>query len=177
MKLSISNIGWGNFEDEAMYEYISGLGFSGVEIAPTRLFTSNPYENLEQAKEWGKELQTHYRLVVPSMQSIWYGRGEKLFGSESERKALLAYTKQAIDFAEAISCHNLVLAVRRIALSGIRLNGKRGWLFFVSWPSMQGDMVWLLGWRPILLFTEQIISILPKRLWTCLRKLTDRLFS
>ena len=130
MKLSISNIGWGNFEDEAMYEYISGLGFSGVEIAPTRLFTSNPYENLEQAKEWGKELQTHYRLVVPSMQSIWYGRGEKLFGSESERKALLAYTKQAIDFAEAISCHNLVFGCPKNRVIGDKVEWQTGVAFF-----------------------------------------------
>ncbi len=42
------------------------------------------------------------------MQSIWYGKSEKIFGSELERQELLFYTKKAIDFAEAIGCKNLV---------------------------------------------------------------------
>ena len=42
------------------------------------------------------------------MQSIWYGKQEKLFGSENERTILLSYTKKAIDFAEAVGCGNLV---------------------------------------------------------------------
>lgn len=43
-----------------------------------------------------------------SMQSIWYGRTEKLFGTEEERNLLLDYTKSAVDFAAAIGCKNLV---------------------------------------------------------------------
>ena len=37
------------------------------------------------------------------MQSIFYGRTEKIFQSQKERKDLIEYTKKAIDFAEYIS--------------------------------------------------------------------------
>jgi sugar phosphate isomerase/epimerase len=42
------------------------------------------------------------------MQSIWFGRSESIFGSDEERGILIDYTKQAIDFAAAINCRNLV---------------------------------------------------------------------
>ena len=45
---------------------------------------------------------------MPSIQSIWYGKTERLFGAEQERLELLSYTRKAIDFAEAIGCRNLV---------------------------------------------------------------------
>ncbi len=108
MKLSISNIGWIAFNDLEMYQYIRNEGFSGLEIAPTRIFHANPYEDLQAAQNWADDLRLQYGLNIPSMQSIWYGRTEKIFGSEQERKALTDYTRQAIDFAAAIGCRNLV---------------------------------------------------------------------
>lgn len=38
MKLSISNIGWDAEQDEAVYRLMGAYGFSGLEIAPTRIF-------------------------------------------------------------------------------------------------------------------------------------------
>lgn len=108
MKLSISNIAWASENDVEMYEYLHENGFSGLEIAPTRIFPSAPYDNLEVAHKWSTQLQERYELVIPSMQSIWYGHSEKIFGSEAERQTLIDYTKKAIDFAEAIGCPNLV---------------------------------------------------------------------
>lgn len=108
MNLSISNIGWATADDVYMYDYISGFEGAGLEIAPTRIIPERPYENLRAAKEWSADLRKRYYLVISSMQSIWYGRSEKIFGNESERKVLLDYTKRAIDFAEAIDCRNLV---------------------------------------------------------------------
>lgn len=91
-----------------MYQFLQGCGFQGLEIAPTRIFPEAPYEKLSEAKEWAGELKVKYGLVVPSMQSIWYGHQEKIFGSKEERKILIDYTKKAIDFAEVIGCKNLV---------------------------------------------------------------------
>ena len=42
MKLSISNIAWDKEKDIEMYEYLSKLNFSGIEIAPTRIFEIDP---------------------------------------------------------------------------------------------------------------------------------------
>ena len=108
MKLSISNIAWTAEYDTEMYQYLRKSGFLGLEIAPTRIFPEAPYEKLAEAKEWAAELKEKYKLEVPSMQSIWYGHQEKIFGSKEERKILIDYTKKAIDFAEVIGCKNLV---------------------------------------------------------------------
>ncbi|CAH0438848.1 Conserved hypothetical protein, beta/alpha TIM barrel motif [Clostridium neonatale] len=43
------------------------------------------------------------------MQSIWYGKTERIFGTEQERNELLSYTKKAIDFANIIECNNIVM--------------------------------------------------------------------
>ena len=47
------------------------------------------------------------------MQSIWFGRQEKIFGAAEERHLLVEYTKKAIDFAEIIGCENLVFGCPR----------------------------------------------------------------
>ena len=113
MKLAISNIAWNVEQDAKMYEMMKHLGYEGLEIAPTRIFSENPYMNLETAEKWQQELTAEYGFCIPSMQSIWYGRQEKIFGSEQERNILLAYTKKAIDFAQAIGCKNLVFGCPR----------------------------------------------------------------
>lgn len=108
MKLSISNIAWNANDDEFMYSIIKDSAFSAVEVAPTRIFPVNPYDNLESARKWSENLEKKYNLKISSMQSIWFGRNEKIFGSANERKALIDYTFRAIDFAKSVKCENLV---------------------------------------------------------------------
>ena len=88
-------------------------GFTGLEIAPTRIFTDRPYEKVGEAEAWSKKLLAENGFAVPSMQSIWYGRNEKLFGTEEERNILSTYTREAVDFAEIIGCKNLVFGCPR----------------------------------------------------------------
>lgn len=108
VKLSISNIAWSSEYDQSIYEYIRSAGFVGVEIAPTRLFPDRPYEKKKEAKEYAESLELKYGLKICSMQSIWYGHSEKVFGTTEERNILLDYTKQAIDFSENIGAGNIV---------------------------------------------------------------------
>ena len=112
MKLAISNIGWNGADDEKVYALMKKYGFSGLEVAPTRLF-SEPYKKNEEAHIWSEQLKKTYGFDVPSMQSIWFGRQEKLFGTDEERQVLEEYTKAAIKFAAAISCKNLVFGCPR----------------------------------------------------------------
>lgn len=113
MRLSISNIAWDASCDTQIYKWMTELGYTGLEIAPTRIFPNNPYGHLNEAAIWAKKLKTEYRLSISSMQSIWYGRQEKVFGSKEDRKVLADYTKRAIDFAEVIGCKNLVFGCPR----------------------------------------------------------------
>ena len=42
--LSISNIAWGSELDDSVYTLMKKYQFSGLEIAPTRVFPKTPYE-------------------------------------------------------------------------------------------------------------------------------------
>ena len=108
MRLSISNIAWTAAKDEPVYGIMKRLGFEGLEIAPTRIIPQEPYRHLKEIYSWKTELEKKYGFLVPSMQSIWFGRKELVFGNAAERNALIEYTKKAIDFAATIRCKNLV---------------------------------------------------------------------
>ena len=113
MRLSISNVGWTAEQDSRVYDLMKKYGFAGLEIAPTRIFPEKPYDKLKEAGKWAKDLVKRQAFSVPSMQSIWFGRQEKVFGSEEEFQILVDYTKKAIDFAAAIDCKNLVFGCPR----------------------------------------------------------------
>ncbi len=108
MKLAISNIAWGEEKDEVIYNFLKENNITGLEIAPTRIFKENPYEQLEVAKKYSNMLKEKYNLNIASMQSIWFGKSENIFQSESNANELIKYTKKSIDFANAIGCSNLV---------------------------------------------------------------------
>jgi sugar phosphate isomerase/epimerase len=108
MKLSISNIAWSKEEDEIMYDFLKKSHFRGLEIAPTRIFEIEPYSNLESAKLFKDALFKKYNIEISSIQSICFGRNEAIFGQESERNLIKHYIKLSIDFANSISCKNLV---------------------------------------------------------------------
>lgn len=113
MRLSISNMAWTAEHDADMYAFLQREGFTGLELVPTRIFPSLPYGHISEAKDWAAQLKEVYGLVVSSMQSIWYGRQEKVFGSAEERRVLVDYTRRACEFAQAIGCHNLVFGSPR----------------------------------------------------------------
>lgn len=108
MKLSISNLAWDPADDKKIYEYLRKKRFSGIEIAPTKIFPDAPYEHTDDAVCCFDRVKREYGLEVSSMQSIWYGQGGNIFQSPMEREHLRNYTFKAIDFASAIGCKNLV---------------------------------------------------------------------
>lgn len=108
MKISISNIAWDIEQDNSVYALMEKYGYQGLEIAPSRIIPDSPYDNLEYITKWKKDLNRKRKLLISSMQSIWYGKSENIFSSDEERKELMAYTKKAVIFAEQISCKNLV---------------------------------------------------------------------
>lgn len=108
MKLSVSNIAWTDWQDGSIYREMKKYGYSGLEIAPTRWFPKAPYDHVKQAQEIYRQLKQEYALHISSMQSIWYGRSENIWGTSEERKILEKYTEKAIGFAASIECRNLV---------------------------------------------------------------------
>lgn len=108
MKLAISNIAWPAANDSEMLEFLSTRGYAGLEIAPTRIFPVDPYSQRDAAAKFARDLQANYGMRIASMQSIWFGRSEKIFASPSERGILTSYSHQAVDFAAAVACPTLV---------------------------------------------------------------------
>lgn len=108
MKLAISNIAWSAESDAPMYSFLKTEGFEGLEIAPTRVFPDNTYDQLDETQLFKKQMQSNYSLVIPSMQAICFGRNEAIFGTEEERSSIKEYIKKAIDFAAVLDCKNLV---------------------------------------------------------------------
>jgi len=82
MKLSISNIAWDSVNDNKIYNCMKAFSFTGLEIAPTRIFPDAPYDCLKEAKQWKENLLEEYGFHIPSMQSIWFGRQENIFGNQ-----------------------------------------------------------------------------------------------
>ncbi|MBQ6774573.1 MAG: sugar phosphate isomerase/epimerase [Synergistaceae bacterium] len=113
MKLAASNIAWTPEHDSEIYNLMQELGFRGLEIAPTRLFSQNPYEHLHEAKEFADNMMSKYNLEICSMQSIWFGMSHKIAGSIQERQELLNYTREALTFASVMKCHNIVFGCPR----------------------------------------------------------------
>lgn len=113
MKLAVSNIAWSDEQALLLYSKMKNCGFEGIEIAPTRWIAQSPYDFPEKAQRIKCSIERKFGLSVPSMQSIWYGRKENLFGTDEERNVLLWYTKKAIDFAKKIECGNLVFGCPR----------------------------------------------------------------
>lgn len=108
MKLAFSNIAWDPAEDAPVLKRLSQAGFTGLEMAPTKLFGPQPYDCLTQAREYCRRLFEEYGMKVCSMQSLWYGKTGNIFQSAADRENLKDYTLRAIDFAAGIGCKNLV---------------------------------------------------------------------
>ncbi len=107
VKLAVSHIAWQEEDEREALAMLQKHGFEGLEIAPPRVAGPLPYEKPQTVAEYARNVQSQYGLKVCSMQSIWYGKSACLFLKE-EREELLAYSKQAIRFAEAAAIPNLV---------------------------------------------------------------------
>lgn len=108
MILSASNIGWDKSQDVEIYNKMKQCGFSGLEIAPTRIIPTKPYDNLCDIHKFAENIKNEYGFMITSMQSIWFGKTENIFDGHDARKTLIDYTKQAILFAKNCKCNNLV---------------------------------------------------------------------
>lgn len=108
MKLSISNIAWEAHQDSLILDRLKKHPYSGLEVAPTRIVHDSPYTHMTLAQTYAQTLLEMHHLEVASIQSIWYGKTENLFYSQSDRSTLFEHTQKAIDFASAMNCKNVV---------------------------------------------------------------------
>lgn len=121
MKLAASNIAWDRNQDKMAYACLKNYGFTGLEVAPSRVIEYEPYQHLNEAEQFALQLRNEYNLEICSMQSIWYGCQQNMFSSSEERIALMEKTCQAVRFAKAMRCNNIVFGCpiqRNMAILG-----------------------------------------------------------
>lgn len=106
MKLSISNIAWEPSEDKEVFELIQKYGFSGIELAPPKLFKDLSNVSDEEINDY-LEYMKPYNFKFPAMQSLLFGKAELKIFDES-RNDTLVYLKKIIDLAQKLDVKVLV---------------------------------------------------------------------
>lgn len=103
MNLGISNIAWNNYESEEVYDLMKKYGFTGLEIAPTKVFEKDPYsrEDAEISRYYQGIKLKGFKIIA--LQSILYGKNHlKLFNKETI-EPLKEYIKSSIDFGAKLN--------------------------------------------------------------------------
>lgn len=108
MKLCLSNLSWKKINSLKVFELLKDLRFSAIEIAPTKLLTNEPYTQLDYAKSFSRNLKAGFGLEIASLQSIFYGRDENIFGSKKEFNLLINLFKNIILFSSSIGSKTIV---------------------------------------------------------------------
>lgn len=87
-RYAISNIAWPAEADEQAVAAAARLGFSGIEIAPSKLFGPWADIRLSDVAAYREKLADR-GLAIPAMQAILFGRSElRLFGDQADHAAL-----------------------------------------------------------------------------------------
>lgn len=108
MKLSISNIAWLKEDDEEVYALMKQYGFTGLDIAPARIF-EHPFEVTEEEGATFRKDMHDKGFEIVGMQSLLYGSsGLAIFESIDARYATIAHLKKMIDYAAKIGIKVLV---------------------------------------------------------------------
>lgn len=131
MKLAASNIAWSESNDSAILSKMRELGYTALEMAPTRIVPVEPYGHIDLTEGYLRSNVWDLGLSVCSMQSIWNGRSENIFDSEGFA-ALLGYTEQAFAYAAAIGCRNLVFGCPKNRRIPEQADSERGLEFLLE---------------------------------------------
>jgi sugar phosphate isomerase/epimerase len=115
MNLSISNIAWEAREDIPVYRLMNKYGFSGLEIAPSRVWGENPPTDIpsHDVKRYLKELAA-FGIRPVAFQALLFGKPElRIFESEDNRNETLQYLKSMIRLAGMAGVRILVFGSPR----------------------------------------------------------------
>ncbi|MDD2891808.1 MAG: sugar phosphate isomerase/epimerase [Candidatus Gracilibacteria bacterium] len=107
MKLAISNIAWDKQDNEQVYQLMQKYGFTGLEIAPTKIFDNFLNANQQEKKDFLDNLDK-YNIKPIAMQSLLFGKPElKLFDKEGNGQ-LFDYLVNLIDFGSDLGIKSLI---------------------------------------------------------------------
>lgn len=112
-KLACSNLAWPPGDDERALHELASQGFSGIEIAPTRVWPNWRGANQEAAKEHRKRL-ADAGFSIPAMQAIFYGLGDLNLFAHASFEPLIKHTIKVSMIAEALECPVMVFGAPKM---------------------------------------------------------------
>jgi sugar phosphate isomerase/epimerase len=119
LKLTISNIAWPAEHDPEVLSLLPQHGVQAVELAPTRIWP-DWQATVEDAAAYREYLQS-LGLQCSSLQAIVYAKPDyKVFGTPTEKAALIAHLKYVADLASALGAGPLVFGAPKNRHKGDR---------------------------------------------------------
>lgn len=108
MNLAFSNLAWSADEDAQVLPELPGLGFTSVEVAPTRLW-ADPLAQDPDAVAAARSAIEADGLRIVALQSLLFGRPElQLFGDADSRRGLHDHLVGMARLAAALGATRLV---------------------------------------------------------------------
>lgn len=99
MKLAISNLAWDRKHDAAVAALMQSCGVTGVEIAPTKIWT-DPLDAPDGEIDDYRDFWDGFGIEIVSLQSLLFNQPDlKLFGTGDERGEMHDYLKKMVDLA------------------------------------------------------------------------------
>ncbi len=112
MKLAFSNIAWTPHDRPDVLKLLRGHGFTGIEVAPTKVWPEWQGATVAAAKQYRASLEAE-GFVVPALQAVLFARPEaRLFDHDGER-ALTEHLTHVADLAGALGAKAVVLGAPR----------------------------------------------------------------
>jgi sugar phosphate isomerase/epimerase len=107
-QFAISNIAWPAEVDDQALDLAVSLGFTGIEVAPAKVFGSLDTATQDRAVNYRQKLAS-FGLEIPAMQAILFGVTDTHLFRDSESRRRLAFRLQQVsDIAQALGARSCV---------------------------------------------------------------------
>lgn len=117
-QLAAAQIAWKPQDDEVVAGLLRGLGYEGIELAPTIAFTSPVATSSAERTAYRRRWEARGLRIV-AMQALLFGRPElQLFGDAAARAGLDAHLRALIDLGADLGAHALVFGSPRNRVRG-----------------------------------------------------------
>lgn len=139
VKISISNIAWDRSEEKEISELLKSLSISGVEIAPTKIWSS-PLDATNESIQGYRQFWEDQDIKIVAMQSLLFGRPDLIiFESEDIRIKTKDYLAKIITLSAKLGVQVLVFGSPKNRLIG-NIDNKSAWRIAVEFFAELGTI-------------------------------------
>lgn len=113
-QVSVSNIAWPADADDVAIDLAAMLGFDGIEVAPTKIFSDLINASFHGARDYRMRIADK-GLTIPALQAIMYGAIQcELFVSSTTRRALRSHLARIAELAGILGAHACVFGAPKL---------------------------------------------------------------